>query len=99
MLMVPCDLTGEDGECTICTGIVGADGVRRGALADVDVFSAFNVETGKNKLDMWEVKEIRDRTVINRRACEVVDSGKPTVEELGLYYAICNALISENCDD
>ena len=81
-----CHLTREQGECTIELGILGYDGIRRGAMADMDLFAAFGVELpNEEKTELWEVKEIRDRTVINRRA-EKVANVKRTAEELRIQY-------------
>lgn len=93
MISTQCDLTNEQGECTIEQGIVGCDGVRRGAVADIDLFSAFNMELS-NGSDMWENKLIRDKVVINRQAAATIQ--KRSVEQLSMEYEAAFALMAED---
>jgi len=44
MLQVISDYTGKREPCTIQTGVIGHDGVRRFAIADIDLFAMFNWE-------------------------------------------------------
>ena len=81
-----CQLTRELGDCTMVQGIVGVDGVNRGAMADIDLFAAFGVELpNENKDELWEVKEKRDRVVINREASPIA-KGRRSVEDLKADY-------------
>lgn len=81
MLMTQSFLTNEPAECTIEQGIMGCDGVRRGAIADIDLFGALNIELDDGS-DMWENKLIRDRVVINRQTAAVIT--RRTDEDLDL---------------
>lgn len=94
MLQIQSTLTNEPAACTMMQGIVGADGVRRGAIADVDLFAAFSVEIDNKGNDLWTVRERRDRTVINRKASKKVKEYR-TAEQLRQDYEAAIALSLE----
>lgn len=92
-MQVLSNITRDDSDCTMTMGIMGVDGVLRGALADVDLFAAFSLalsqeyrkcEDGScalvplNDFDLWEVKDKRDRTVINRKAKKRLNDVRPS---------------------
>lgn len=94
MLQTISTLTGEPAATTIMRGIVGADGVRRGAMADVDVFAAFNVEVDGNGNDLWEVKEKRHKVVTNTQAAKRAKPSR-SIEQLTADYEAAMKLNTE----
>ena len=92
MLQVISDITGELSDCTMETGIVGCDGVRRGAIADIDLFGSFTLEgrltpkrvgTLGQPFDVWSLMQRTDKVVVNRQASKVAEQdGKIGVDEL-----------------
>lgn len=91
MLQVISDITGELSECTMQTGVVGCDGVRRGAIADIDLFGTFTLEgrlTPKREgvlgqpFDVWSLYQRQDKIVVNKQAAKTTEDGKVGVEEL-----------------
>jgi hypothetical protein len=63
MLKVISDHTGRPEPCTIQTGVVGCDGVRRGAMADIDCYAMFRYEDDAGRdvdvLEVYQISKIR----------------------------------------
>lgn len=54
MLQVISDITGELADCTISKGVLGCDGIRRGAIADIDLFDLYDYQI--DGVSLWEVR-------------------------------------------
>lgn len=113
--LVKSELLNSFEPCTIFRGIVGSDGQRYGALADIDAFAIFNWEDGHGEVEILDVYQGLVRygaTGWNQGASRVdpmEDTGSPErqarVDELAAFYDLMEELpedqrlIAEQFDD
>lgn len=82
MLYVQSDFTNELEPCTIMQGVVGVDGVRRGAMADIDMFAAF---VPKYDWDGNELPDVLDVYLKNKRTRKTIKKVLPPPTEDDLF--------------
>jgi hypothetical protein len=83
MLQVESDHTNELEVCTIHFGIVGVDGVRRGAIADIDLYAMFGwVDGAGREVDIIAEHLQAKRRLSKKRKRRQLDP--PTDEEINM---------------
>jgi hypothetical protein len=78
MLTVESDHTKKQEPCTMQLGVVGVDGVRRGAIPDIDCYAMFGWEDGAGR--EVDIVEEYKRERVSR--CKPQQLGPPTDDEL-----------------